>query len=193
MSSGGNLLTAEGAEGAEGRLEGVKRHVILAGLSGAGKSTVGTLVASELGGAFQDLDQVIEQEQGLTVSEIFEQFGEGRFRELEHAAMLEVLAGAPQVIAAGGGWAAVPGRIESVRDRAFTVYLEAAPEIAARRLGDAEGRPMLEGGNLGERLRELLTAREPFYRLAEGRVSASRYAQTVAREIVALARRDAGW
>jgi shikimate kinase len=172
----------------------MKRHVILIGLPGAGKTTVGALAAVELGTGFVDLDHVIEREQGMSVSEIFALRGEPGFRELEREAAVRVLAGDPQVVAPGGGWSAQPGALESARSRGFIVYLRTEPGVAARRLTEFRSRPLLGGPDPEARVRELLSAREAFYLRADAAVSTDgRLPKDVGRDVAMLARSQAEW
>lgn len=170
----------------------MNRHLILIGLPGSGKSTVGPLVASELGCQFMDLDRRIEASSGSTVTEIFATQGERAFRELEREAMDAVLAATPAVVAPGGGWAAQPGNVAAVEGRAVLVYLAIPPEVAARRLlGDAS-RPLLAGtAHPAETLARMLEAREAFYRLADLEVDAAAGPpELVAAGVVAAFRRS---
>lgn len=172
----------------------MKRHVLLVGLPGAGKTTVGSLVARQLTAEFIDLDEFIERDQGVTVREIFSSRGEAAFRALERAAAEKVMNGAPAVLAPGGGWAAQPGAMEAALPRCFIVYLRTNPEEAARRVGHGGARPLLANTDPADRLRDLLAAREEFYRRAEVSVDTDDHApEQVAREIVKLARSRAGW
>jgi len=88
----------------------VKRHVVLIGLPGSGKSTVGRLVAERLGAAFVDIDAIIERREGRPIALIFAEKGEAAFREMERKEMETTLAAEPAVIAPGGGWAAQSAR-----------------------------------------------------------------------------------
>jgi shikimate kinase len=145
----------------------VKRHLVLVGLPGSGKSTVGALVAAQLGVGFTDLDHQIAALAGAPVAEIFTTRGESAFRELEREAMDAALLGDPRVIAPGGGWAAQPGNLAAADGRALVAYLAISPEAAARRLEGDTSRPLLAGAaQPREMLEKLLLAREPFYRLA---------------------------
>ncbi|HUG28425.1 MAG TPA: shikimate kinase [Gemmatimonadales bacterium] len=168
----------------------MKRHLILVGLPGSGKSTVGALAAAELGAGFTDLDEAIEAMAGVSITEIFATRGEAAFRELEREAMDAALLGNPQVIAPGGGWAAQPGNLAAVEDRAVVVYLAISPKAAARRLEGDTARPLLAGAaQPRERLEQLLLAREPFYRLAALEVDAeSGPPEFVAKAVAAAAR-----
>ena len=109
----------------------MKRHVVLVGLPGAGKTTAGRLAAAQLGASFTDLDEVIAERAGMPVPGIFADRGEAGFRALEREAMEELLATAPRVIAPGGGWAAREGALAAARPRALTVHLRVSPETAA--------------------------------------------------------------
>lgn len=176
-------------------MRGEQRHVILVGLPGSGKSTVGPLVATALGAPFIDLDRVIANRAGKTIAQIFAETGESGFRALEREEMERMLAGRPSVIAAGGGWAAQPGNLESVGKGALTVYLRVSPEVAASRTATTpDARPLLSGGDAGNRLVELLRAREAFYQRSEAAVDAgAQPPASVAQEVANLARSLGGW
>ena len=172
----------------------VKRQVWLIGLPGAGKTTVGALVALELKTEFVDLDAVIERRRGSSIQQLFERYGERDFRETEREAASFVMGGPPVVVAPGGGWAAQPGAIEQARKTCFVVYLRTEAAEAARRVGDTHGRPLLSGPDREAVMRELLERREPFYVRAEASVATDGLRrEDVAREIVKLARSKAGW
>ena len=169
------------------------RHVVLIGLPGAGKSSAGRSAAAQLGVAFVDLDERIAFEAGKTVPEILQELGEAAFRSIERDLMLNALAEPPQVIASGGGWAAQPGNLEAVGERGIVVYLETTPEAAALRVGDAADRPILHGGTVLEKLRELLGRREKYYRRANHTIKTDGMTDTlVGSAIAALARRHGG-
>jgi shikimate kinase len=168
------------------------KHVILVGLPGAGKTTVGPLAAHDLGMAFVDIDPLIEERFGAPVTEIFSTRGERAFRRLEGELVAQALeAGAPQLIAPGGGWAAQPGNLESVAGRATTVYLVATPETASARAGSGTHRPLLDepGGDREKRMRELYRQRRRFYSRCDTEVETDeRTPAEVAEVVVQLAR-----
>lgn len=167
--------------------------MILVGLPGAGKSTAGRRAARDLGAHFVDLDDRIAAAAGRPVAELLTRDGEAAFRALERDAMDRALREPPQVIAPGGGWAAQPGNLEAVAGRGLVIFLEVSPAVAAARLGDANGRPLLGGGPLVDRLSDLLARREKHYRKADHTVPTEGLtADRVAIAITALARKHAG-
>jgi shikimate kinase len=170
--------------------------VVLVGLPGSGKTTVGRLAAAHLGALFVDLDDEIERAAGQTVGEIFEARGEPGFRQLERDAMRLALSAEPAVLAPGGGWAAQPGAMEEAREPAFIIYLEVPVEVAAgrvsldRRESVVDRRPL----TVDQPLAVLMKEREAFYRQADVVVSnAANDPSAVARLVSELARRYAGW
>ncbi len=172
----------------------MSRHLVLVGLPGAGKTTVGRLVAAELGAPLIDIDAVIVRKAQKPVARIFAEHGEQHFRQLETEAMRSALAGTPAVITPGGGWAAQPGALESARVAAFLVYLKTMALTAAKRTGTDGVRPLMTGGDPVGRMRELLKEREPFYAQADAEVKAdTKTPAQLAQEIVTLARERAGW
>lgn len=148
----------------------IDRHLILVGLPGSGKSTVGPIVADTLGLPFEDLDAVIIRRMGMPVARIFGEFGEAHFRALEREATTQKLDAPPSVIAPGGGWAAQPGNLEQARSRALFFYLQVAPAIALERAGRGAVRPLLAGGEGLARMHTLLAERESFYQQADATV-----------------------
>lgn len=155
------------------------RHVVLIGLPGVGKSTVGRRLATRLQVPFVDLDAAIEARDGRKVAAIFADDGEPAFRALERQAMEAALAGPPSVIAAGGGWAVQPGAFESAAGRADTIYMLCRPELAASRVGAAATRPLLAGNDPLTRLRALYSARHETYLKADLTVDSNERNSTI--------------
>jgi shikimate kinase len=148
-------------------------HLILVGIPGAGKSSVGRALAERLHRPFLDLDELITTREGLSVGEIFAAHGEAHFRALERAAT-EKLARErePMVVAPGGGWITVPGLVDIVRPPSTLVWLQLSPACALERLGAAvSGRPLLAGPDPFASLTALLAEREIFYLQADHTVS----------------------
>lgn len=169
-------------------------HVVLIGLPGAGKSTVGRLLADRLGTHWTDIDSLLERATGQSVGELFVSEGEPAFRVREHRAVVEALRLPPHVVTPGGGWAAQPGNLVSIGGQAFVVHLAVDPGEAAARLADDRSRPLLAGGDRQERLAALARQRLPWYRRAEAEVDVTGVsAETVADTLLGMARARAGW
>ena len=144
-------------------------NVVLVGLSGSGKSTVARLLARRLGWKFVDTDQTIQRLSGMTVQEIFRTRGEPAFRTLESETIAEACRRSRQVIATGGGAFVSDVNRAVLFNGNLVVYLESRPETLAGRLSQnlgREPRPLLERGDLVERLAELGRQREQQYRTA---------------------------
>lgn len=140
------------------------RHVVLVGMMGVGKTTIGTAVAERLGRRFVDSDQLVEARTGRTVREIFEADGEPAYRVLETEALVEALADPdPLVIAAAGGAVLRPeNRAALERSGAFVVWLRADPAVLAARVHVGDHRPLL-GDDPAAALRRLLPERADRY------------------------------
>jgi len=123
--------------------------IVLVGFMGAGKTTVGTLLAARLGLPFTDSDHVIEQRAGRSVRQIFAEDGEPAFRALEHQVITELLDGPAIVLALGGGAAEHPGTRDKLAS-AQVVYLHVSYEQALRRVGGGGSRPLLARPDLAE-------------------------------------------
>ena len=150
-------------------------RVVLVGFMGSGKSTVGRLLARRLGWVLVDLDEAVEAATGIKVAELFRTRGEAAFRQLEAEAGVAAAARARVVIAPGGGWSLVPGRLDGLPEGSLTVWLRVRPETAARRAtGTRRVRPLLSGPEPVARARELLREREPAYSRARLQLHADR-------------------
>jgi shikimate kinase len=120
--------------------------IYLVGFMGCGKTTIGRLLADELGWAFVDLDDDIEARQGVTISEIFDVRGEAEFRRVESDALgarvREIEAGHAMVLALGGGAFAQPGNLDLVRDNGISIWLDCPFAIVEQRVRKATHRPL---------------------------------------------------
>ena len=172
----------------------MKRHIVLIGLPGAGKTTIGRMVAERLHAGFVDIDTILVRKEGKPISLIFAEKGEPAFRDMERKEVDAALTNEPAVIAPGGGWAAQPGNLDAARSRGFFVYLKARAEVAAGRAEPSGTRPVLMGDDPLARMRELFKTRDPFYAKADVTVQTeAKSAENVAAEVAKLAQTSAGW
>ncbi len=140
-------------------------HIVLVGPMGAGKSSIGRLLAARLQHAFVDLDACIEAEAGATITTIFASEGEAGFRLRECRALGEVLMkSVASVIATGGGAVLDESNRRAMRDAGTVVYLQVDPAMQLQRLQGDDSRPLLSTDNPAQRLVDLQAMREPLYR-----------------------------
>jgi shikimate kinase len=142
-------------------------HLILVGLPGVGKTTIGKAAARRLGRAFLDFDREIERRSGMEVREIFRLKGEEHFRALESALTHELSTSGGMVLSPGGGWITQTSSVELLRSTGRIIYLRASPEAVARRLRRVETRPLLAGRDPVVALRELYEKRRALYETAD--------------------------
>jgi shikimate kinase len=163
-------------------------HLILVGLPGSGKSTVGPLLADALGRPLLDFDAEITRREGMTVPEIFGQQGEGHFRELEHSLTIELTELGGMVLAPGGGWVTRPDNLSLLRPPGRLIYLKITTSIAVQRMGaSSTSRPLLNRPNPKAELDRLLSARILAYQSADVVVDVDRVdPQEVTQRIVDL-------
>jgi len=172
----------------------VKKHIVLIGLPGSGKTTVGRVVAERLHAGFVDVDSVLNRKEGKPIAMIFAEKGEPAFREMERKEVTAALANQPAVLAPGGGWAAQPGALEAARATGYVIYLKTRPETAASRAAPSGTRPMLMGEDPEAQMRVLIKEREPFYLKADAKVETDKKTpEQVVAEVVRLAQTSAGW
>jgi shikimate kinase len=146
------------------------KHLVLIGMMGSGKTTVGEVVAERLGRPFLDSDREIERRTGHTVAELFAQNGEAAFRTLETEVLHEALTSTqPTVVAAAGGSVLDPANRRAMREHGIVVWLRADPELLADRVAGGTHRPLLEDDASGT-LARLAAEREPIYREVAQRV-----------------------
>ena len=146
---------------------GLNRTVVLVGLMGAGKSTVGRRLADRLGVRFVDSDNEIETAADMTIPEIFERFDEQYFRDGERRVIARLLSDEPCVLATGGGAFLSNENREMIGERGVSVWIKADLETLWERVKDKTSRPLLNGDNPKGVLTGLLEARYPLYETAE--------------------------
>jgi len=146
------------------------KPIVLVGLMGAGKSTVGRKLAQRLHLPFVDADTEIETAAGLTIPEIFDRFGEPYFRDGERRVIARLIDGLPKVIATGGGAFINESTRALILDQALAVWLDAHPDILAERVRKRDNRPLLRDKDPRAVLIELAAVRNPFYAMAPIRV-----------------------
>ena len=173
----------------------MKRHIVLIGLPGAGKSTVGRMVAERLKATYVDIDSILIRREGKPITMIFAEKGEPAFRDMERKEVESaLLATEPAVIVPGGGWAAQPGQLDGARGRGYFIYLKARAEVAAGRAEPSGTRPVLMGDDPVEQMRTLYKERDPYYAKADATVlTEAKPAEKVADEVLRLAQTNAGW
>ncbi len=165
----------------------MSRSVCLAGMMGAGKSTVARMLGERLGRRVVDTDDEIRRWTGRDIDELFAVHGEDAFRELEHRVVAEVATLHDLVVSLGGGAVLRDDNVEALRLTGVIVYLDVAVDVLVERLAaDETARPLLTGKDLRTTVRELHHLRDPRYRqVANLTVDAGRDAADVADEIIA--------
>lgn len=142
------------------------RPIVLVGLMGVGKSTVGRRLAIRLGLPFVDADHEIEAAAGMTIADIFERFGEPYFRDGERRVIARLIDGRPKVIATGGGAFINDETRALILNSAVAIWLDAEPRVLASRVSRRDTRPLLRGRDPLQVLTDLAEKRNPFYALA---------------------------
>lgn len=169
----------------------VDRPIVLVGLMGAGKTTVGRRLATLLRLPFVDADEEIEKAAGLKVTEIFQLHGEAEFRAGERRVIARLLKGAPHVLATGGGAFMNTETRALMRENAISIWLRADLDVLMRRVEKRDTRPLLREGDPRETMERLMAERYPIYAEADLVVDSNNgpHASAVAGVVRALARR----
>lgn len=160
--------------------------IVLVGIMGAGKTTVGRRLAQGLGRVFYDVDEEIERRTGSSIADLFQHRGEAAFRGLERDLTAELTGRPGVVVASGGGWIAQPGSLSTLPPGAIVIWLRVTANTVVRRVAAQPGeRPLLAGPDPAAATRALLQQREPFYRQADVTVDTNdRTPDEVVREII---------
>jgi XRE family aerobic/anaerobic benzoate catabolism transcriptional regulator len=156
-------------------LDARRGRIALIGLRGAGKSTLGAILADRLEAPFLELDRLIEQESGVSLSIIFDLYGQSGFRRLERRVLDQVIERYPRfVLATGGSLVSEPATFERLLTMCFTVWLRATPEEHMQRvIAQGDMRPMADNRESMSDLRRILEVREPLYRKADATIDTS--------------------
>jgi len=155
--------------------EARRGRIALIGLRGAGKSTLGAILAGRVEAPFIELDRLIEQESGVTLSAIFDLYGQSGFRRLERRCLDQVIERHPRfVLATGGSLVSEPATFECLLTMCFTVWLRATPDEHMQRvIAQGDMRPMADNRESMSDLERILEVREPLYRKADVTVETS--------------------
>lgn len=140
------------------------KPIVLVGLPGSGKTTIGRQLARRLGLAFVDCDQVLEERLGMSIRDIFARMGEEGFRDHEQALLAELLHRPATVLSTGGGCVLRSANRAAMRTHGWVVYLKSSPQALAKRLQNDQTRPLLQVADPLKKLRQLYQQRDPLYR-----------------------------
>ncbi|WFU08477.1 shikimate kinase [Rhizobium sp. CB3090] len=143
------------------------RNLVLVGLMGAGKSSIGRLVAHQLGIPFVDTDIEIERVSRMTITELFEAYGEEEFRALETRVIKRLLKGGPRVVSTGGGAFINDRTRRHIKRSGLSVWLKADLNVLWERVNKRDTRPLLKTENPKQTLEKLMNARYPIYAEAD--------------------------
>jgi shikimate kinase len=144
-----------------------RRSIVLVGMMGAGKSSVGRKLAGRLALPFVDADSEIEAAAGMSIADIFETRGEGEFRAGEARVIARLLEGGPQVVATGGGAFMNPDTRAAIRAKGISVWLRADFDVLMKRIRRRNDRPLLKTADPAATLRKLIEERYPVYAEAD--------------------------
>lgn len=143
------------------------KNIVLVGMMGAGKTTIGALLAQKIHATYVDIDSAVEKETGKTINQIFESYGEDLFRKLESKTIKKYAAYHNQVISTGGGAVSNPVNLEELQRNSILFYLKATPKELYARIKDVKNRPLLKQPNPLSVLDKLLKEREKSYQMAD--------------------------
>jgi shikimate kinase len=165
VSARSESATAERTEPIEARVARrlAGRTLVMVGMMGAGKSSVGRRLAARLGMSFVDADAEIEKAANASISEIFERHGEDYFRDGERRVIQRLLDGQPKVLATGGGAFIHPETRAAIKANAISIWLKADADILMSRVKRRSNRPLLKAGDLDAVLPRLVAERDPHY------------------------------
>ncbi len=161
------------------------KNIVLTGFMGTGKSEVGRILAEKLYFDFIDSDSELEREQKMSITEIFKNYGETFFRDIESNMIERLSEMEGVVISTGGGVVLRENNIENLKKKGVIVCLTASAETILRRVQQSNNRPLLQVDNPLQKIKELLSSREQYYRNADITISTEgKSAKEIASEIL---------
>ena len=140
-----------------------KKNIFLIGFMGAGKSTIARAIKQTLGYPVVEMDERIVQEQGMSINEIFEKFGEAGFRDIESQLVVDLGNQEKSIVSCGGGVVVRPENVENMKKSGKIIFLTATPETILERVKDGTDRPLLNGHMNVEYIEELMNKRLALY------------------------------
>ena len=147
--------------------QNITSPIVLVGMMGAGKSHLGRMLAHELECAFYDSDARIEEKAGCTIAEIFDLYGEEKFRAAEKNEIMDLLGKGFCIISTGGGAVMNEEILSAIKENALSIWLAPDLDLLYERLRDKADRPLLSGGDMKEKITEILSHREKNYAQAD--------------------------
>lgn len=166
------------------------KNIVLIGLMGSGKTTLGKLLAQKTGMEFIDTDEMIVERAGKPISKIFEDEGELHFRDLESEVIEEISQKVGCVVSTGGGAVLRNENVENLQKTGVLFYLSASPETLWERIKDDDTRPILHGDDPASILRRVLAARKPLYEQADYTINTENPPEEIVEEILKLYSKD---
>ena len=146
--------------------EGISRSIFLIGFMGAGKSTIARALQRELGFPLIEMDERIVKEQGMSINDIFAQYGEDHFRDIESQLIVDIGKEEPSIVSCGGGVVVRPQNTQNMKEIGRIVFLKATPETIYERVKNSTDRPILNGHMNVEYIAELMEKRRALYEAA---------------------------
>lgn len=143
--------------------KGINCNIFLVGFMGAGKSTIARTLQRELGFPLVEMDERIVQEQGMSINDIFAQYGEAHFREIESQLVVDLGKQEPSIVSCGGGVVVRPENMQNMKKSGRIVLLKASPETIFERVKNSTDRPILNGHMNVEYIAELMEKRRALY------------------------------
>jgi shikimate kinase len=164
----------------------MKKHLIIVGFMGTGKSTIGQLIAAKTGMEHIDTDDLIQRDRGCTISEIFANYGEMTFRNVETGVIEQAVQNThSSIITTGGGIVLRSENRITMNKYGWVFALDANPQEIIRRLQEDTSRPLLQGGSLEDRVNHLYETRRPLYQFADYQIDTNhKSVKQVAKQII---------